>query len=219
MQQSKLGKIGKMNAQKEDIAENFIDSTNTLIFDDRQILLSFLIDNDIEYIKIFTRFTDKYIEDMKLGIFNRKEAIQIIKIDIVDEVNSQWIADSGIAFDKGFTELQRWNVAKHLVTRFEANYHMGRKKEFDIFNKADMERMMDEACEEALAEEENNPTVEAVVYKLPKCNFCDSDAEYDATMIMGGEWANFCETHFETHSTGELGLGLGQKLIEEKEEN
>ena len=122
MQQSKLGKIGKMNAQKEDIAENFIDSTNTLIFDDRQILLSFLIDNDIEYIKIFTRFTDKYIEDMKLGIFNRKEAIQIIKIDIVDEVNSQWIADSGIAFDKGFTELQKWNVAKHLVARFEANY-------------------------------------------------------------------------------------------------
>ena len=93
----------KVNTQKEDIAENFIESTNTLIFDDRQILLSFLIDNDIEYIKIFTRFTDKYIEDMKLGIFNRKEAIQIIKIDIVDEVNSHWIADSGIAFDKGFT--------------------------------------------------------------------------------------------------------------------
>ena len=88
------------------------------------------------------------------------------------------------------------------------------EKEFDIFNKADMERMMDEACEEALAEEENNPTVEAVVYKLPKCNFCDSDAEYDARTIENyAIWANFCGTHFETHSTGELGSGLGQKLI------
>jgi len=112
----------KINTVKEDIAEDFIESTYTLIFDDRQILLSFLIDNDIEYIKIFTRFTNKYIEDIKLGRFNREEAIGYIKTDIVDGVNAKWIRNSGIAFDKGFTELQRWNVAKHLVTRFEANY-------------------------------------------------------------------------------------------------
>ena len=111
-----------MNAQKEDIAENFIDSTNTLIFDDRQILLSFLIDNDARHNDRISSFINRSIKDIKLGRFNREVAIQIIKIDLVDEVNSQWIADSGIAFDKGFTELQKWNVAKHLVARFEANY-------------------------------------------------------------------------------------------------
>tara|TARA_R110000765_G_scaffold158162_1_gene261702 strand:- start:133 stop:513 length:381 start_codon:yes stop_codon:yes gene_type:complete len=111
-----------MKAQKEDIAENFINSTNTLIFDDRQILLSFLIDNDARYNDRISSFINRSIKDIKLGRFNREVAIQIIKIDLVDEVNSQWIADTGIGFDKGFTELQKWNVAKHLVARFEANY-------------------------------------------------------------------------------------------------
>ena len=88
------------------------------------------------------------------------------------------------------------------------------EKEFDIFNKADMKRMMDEAFEEALAAEEETDNTIAEVTKLPKCNYCDSDAEYDARTIENYTiWANFCETHFETHSTGELGLGLGQKLI------
>ena len=88
------------------------------------------------------------------------------------------------------------------------------EKEFDIFNKADMERMMDEAFEEALAAEEETDNTIAEVTKLPKCNYCDCDAEYDARTIENYTiWANFCETHFETHSTGELGLGLGQKLI------
>ena len=87
------------------------------------------------------------------------------------------------------------------------------EKRFNIFDIADMERMMDKACEEAEAEEENNPTIEAEVTKLPKCDFCESNAEYDATMIMSGAGANFCGTHFETHSTGDLGLGSGQKYV------
>ena len=115
----------KVNTQKEDIAENFIESTNTLIFDDRQILLSFLIDNDARHNDRISSFINRSIKDIKLGRFNREVAIQIIKIDLVDEVNSQWIADTGIGFDKGFTELQKWNVAKHLVARFEANYANG----------------------------------------------------------------------------------------------
>ena len=100
------------------------------------------------------------------------------------------------------------------------------EKEFDIFNKADMERMMDKAFEESLADKEETHNVRvfswsnltkntlAEVTKLPKCNYCDSDAEYDARTIENyAIWANFCGTHFETHSTGELGSGLGQKLI------
>lgn len=47
--------------------------------------------------------------------------------------------------------------------------------------------------------------------EIPKCNFCDKPAAYDAKTIMG-PWAYLCERHFQTHARGSLGLGRGQKL-------
>ena len=106
-------------------AENFIQSLNNIILDDRQILLSFLIDNDSRYDEKLSSFIGSSIRDMHLGRFSQQQATQKVKLDIVDEVNAKWIRNSGIAFDKGFTELQKWNVSRHLVSRFEANYANG----------------------------------------------------------------------------------------------
>lgn len=58
----------------------------------------------------------------------------------------------------------------------------------------------------------------AEVIRLPKCDFCENDAEYDAQMQGHTMWANYCENHFKAHSIGRLGLGLGQKLILVREE-
>jgi len=33
------------------------------------------------------------------------------------------------------------------------------------------------------------------VAMLPKCDFCDKPAEYDAPTIHGGRWANMCPEH------------------------
>lgn len=52
----------------------------------------------------------------------------------------------------------------------------------------------------------------AHVARLPKCDFCDSPAKYDAVTLMG-PWANMCPAHFKMHSLGRLGLGVGQELI------
>ena len=56
----------------------------------------------------------------------------------------------------------------------------------------------------------------AEIARPEKCDFCDKDAESDAaTNYYGrkGPWAYFCEDHFQTHSIGRLGLGLGQRLV------
>tara|TARA_R110000824_G_C14726661_1_gene625776 strand:- start:204 stop:506 length:303 start_codon:yes stop_codon:yes gene_type:complete len=48
---------------------------------------------------------------------------------------------------------------------------------------------------------------------LPKCDFCDDVAAYDAKVKNHSSWAYFCEKHFISHSHQKLGLGLGQKLV------
>jgi hypothetical protein len=58
-----------------------------------------------------------------------------------------------------------------------------------------------------------NPRAGTEVYveKLPKCNFCDKPALYDAKTRMG-PWAYMCEEHFKQHGLGRLGTGFGQRL-------
>lgn len=56
----------------------------------------------------------------------------------------------------------------------------------------------------------NNST--ALVSKLPKCDFCQAEAKYDAKTVQG-PWAFMCSRHWLWHGTGELGIGYGQKLI------
>lgn len=60
----------------------------------------------------------------------------------------------------------------------------------------------------------------------PVCDICAREgnyrrASYDAkTLMVGGPWAYLCETHFRSHTNGELGLGKGQKIIKiEREVN
>ena len=49
------------------------------------------------------------------------------------------------------------------------------------------------------------------VYRLPDCDFCSNEAQYDGKTRMG-PWGNMCETHFKEYGIG-LGLGRGQRLI------
>lgn len=59
---------------------------------------------------------------------------------------------------------------------------------------------------------------EVIVKKLPKCNFCESDARYDAKTLMNGSWANMCFKHWKLFAACKtLGLGKGQNLILEHE--
>lgn len=56
---------------------------------------------------------------------------------------------------------------------------------------------------------------------LPNCDFCarfniEETARYDAVTSYG-PWANMCQTCFEMHGTGRLGLGKGQRLELEDE--
>jgi len=37
------------------------------------------------------------------------------------------------------------------------------------------------------------------VTTLPKCDFCDKNAKYDAPTMHGGRWANMCEEHCLEH--------------------
>lgn len=53
---------------------------------------------------------------------------------------------------------------------------------------------------------------EAVVTELPQCDFCADTAQYDAKTGFG-PWANMCETHFQKHGLGALGMGFGQRLV------
>lgn len=54
--------------------------------------------------------------------------------------------------------------------------------------------------------------IEAIVDKLPNCNFCDLQAQYDAKTIYGS-WANMCHDCWEEKGRFiSLGLGRGQKL-------
>ena len=55
------------------------------------------------------------------------------------------------------------------------------------------------------------PHTEVVVSKLPKCDFCSKQAQYDFKTRMG-PWANGCLMHFKMYGY-RLGLGKGQKLI------
>lgn len=57
----------------------------------------------------------------------------------------------------------------------------------------------------------HNDTV-AELAALPQCDFgCGETARYDAATLMG-PWAYMCQSCFELNSTGQLGLGKGQRL-------
>lgn len=53
---------------------------------------------------------------------------------------------------------------------------------------------------------------ETIVEALPNCDVCGETAHYDAKTTFG-PWANLCEVHFKAHTTQQLGMGFGQKLI------
>ena len=60
------------------------------------------------------------------------------------------------------------------------------------------------------------PYVTTKVAVLPDCDFCGKfgvkeTARYDAVTVYG-PWANMCQTCFEMHGTGQLGLGKGQRF-------
>ena len=57
-----------------------------------------------------------------------------------------------------------------------------------------------------------------VVTKLPKCDFCENDARYDAKTFIG-PWANMCGTHWALYGPGKLGTGFGQMLITANEKD
>jgi hypothetical protein len=55
--------------------------------------------------------------------------------------------------------------------------------------------------------------ITAQVTKLPPCDFqCGETALYDA-MMKQGHWGYMCQSCFDKHSTGKLGMGLGQRLV------
>lgn len=56
----------------------------------------------------------------------------------------------------------------------------------------------------------------AKVAVLPKCDFCANKAGYDGATKMG-PWAYMCETCFSIEGRG-LGLGIGQRLVEDGED-
>lgn len=54
----------------------------------------------------------------------------------------------------------------------------------------------------------------AYVATLPTCDVigCNTQADYDVR-TLNGQWANLCQTHFDTMTDGTLGTGYGQRLI------
>lgn len=59
---------------------------------------------------------------------------------------------------------------------------------------------------------------EAVVERLPKCDFCNECARYDAPTV-NGPWANMCFLDWMLYRKFDsLGLGKGQNLILEDEQ-
>lgn len=57
---------------------------------------------------------------------------------------------------------------------------------------------------------------EIKVSKLPKCDFCTADAEYDGKLRVQSSWANMCKFHWDLYGVAKLGIGFGQKLVKEK---
>jgi hypothetical protein len=53
---------------------------------------------------------------------------------------------------------------------------------------------------------------EVAVTELPQCDFCGEQAEYDAKTNFGA-WANVCQQDFDNYTSGQLGLGVGQRLV------
>lgn len=61
-----------------------------------------------------------------------------------------------------------------------------------------------------------NSTI-VIVKELPKCDFCDRKASYDAKTIFSGSWANMCGLHYKVNALHKtLGLGKGQKYVFEQ---
>lgn len=58
----------------------------------------------------------------------------------------------------------------------------------------------------------NDDVTEARVHELPRCDFCENKAQYDAK-TMKGPWAFMCERHWAFYGCQKLGLGKGQRLI------
>lgn len=58
---------------------------------------------------------------------------------------------------------------------------------------------------------------EVKVKDLPKCDFCELRARYDAKTIYG-VWANMCLLHWKKNARYPyLGIGIGQKLLVSKQ--
>jgi hypothetical protein len=59
---------------------------------------------------------------------------------------------------------------------------------------------------------------EAIVTQYPACDIHKLSlniivpAAYDAK-TTDGPWAFLCEEHFQSHTTGDLGVGHGQRLV------
>jgi hypothetical protein len=47
---------------------------------------------------------------------------------------------------------------------------------------------------------------------LPKCDFCNETAKYDARTKVG-QWAYMCTECFKKHGVGKLGTGYGQEFV------
>jgi hypothetical protein len=50
----------------------------------------------------------------------------------------------------------------------------------------------------------------------PPCDICGAPAYFDAKS-KDGRWGYFCPMHFQSHTWGKLGLGMGQRLISDAE--
>ena len=57
-----------------------------------------------------------------------------------------------------------------------------------------------------------NNVTEVELETLPKCNFCEEDARYDAKTTKG-PWAYMCERHWSFYGSQKLGTGKGQRLV------
>ncbi|HEY5236128.1 MAG TPA: hypothetical protein VIJ14_08125 [Rhabdochlamydiaceae bacterium] len=71
--------------------------------------------------------------------------------------------------------------------------------------------MFEKEAAKADREEKQKPSTSVEVTHLPKCDFCEERANYDARTTTG-VWANMCAPHYKRHGLG-LGMGVGQKLI------
>jgi hypothetical protein len=78
-------------------------------------------------------------------------------------------------------------------------------------HEADMPDCQDPDCEFHRSLDDGDLT-EAKVVRIPPCDYCGKLALYDAKTDRG-PWAFMCQTHFDAHGPGKLGLGIGQKLV------